>query len=59
MAKGNSVPAPAVIPMQPQQKNVEEMTVTELEALGWQQRKLLDQAQQNLQIIVQELAKRG
>lgn len=55
--KGNSVPAPAVTPTK-EAPDITKMTVAELKAICYDQILLLNQAQQNVNIIQQELAKR-
>lgn len=60
MAKNHSVPAPAIAPIQDQPRPVpvEQMTVTELKALAYEQFVLLQQTQNNINILQAELAKR-
>jgi hypothetical protein len=60
MAKGNSVPAPQVTSTQeqPQTLDITKMSVDELKAICYDQIVLLNKAQQNINIIQAELAKR-
>jgi len=68
--KGKLVPAPAVTPItavvppeqivqQPQAPDISKMSVVELKALERDQMILLQQCQQNIQVLEQEINKRG
>jgi hypothetical protein len=54
--KNEKVLEPQVEPQE--QKTIDQLTVVELQAIAYQQVKLLNQTQQNIQVIEAELQKR-